>query len=177
MRDRYLHFLLICGYPSSQRCNKAVFSPMYILASLSTITGLQLCVSIYVICSTALTYRSIFGLVSCTSMLYMDVGTHREARTVFFNYSPPWFLREGLSLNLELMDSARLAGPQGSVIFLSLPLQWQHAVPHPAFYMGARQMDSCPHTCKVSTFSNRPSPQPCDVCPTPPHPLPYPMAL
>lgn len=96
-------------------------------------------------------------------VLCVDVCTHGEARIVFFTYLPPWVLRQGLSLSLKLMDSARLAGPQGSVTLLSLPLQWQHAEPQKLLTW---VLGRCAHVfmlARQALFPIEPSPQPCDV--------------
>lgn len=57
-----------------------------------------------------------------------------------FLYPPPYFLRQSLSLNLELTDSARMPGWQAPRIILS-PLSqhqdYRHVLLRPAFYMGA----------------------------------------
>lgn len=95
----------------------------------------------------------------CCAWMYI----HIEARIVFFSSFPPWVLRQGLSLTLELTDSARLAGPQGSVTLLSLPLQWQHAVPQKLLTW---VLGRCTHVfmlAKQALFPVEPSPQPCDV--------------
>lgn len=57
----------------------------------------------------------------CVSIVYMCAcaclsvhGGQRWASSVFLNYSPPYFVRQGFPLNLEVTGSARLCWPTNS---------------------------------------------------------------
>lgn len=54
-------------------------------------------------------------------------GSQRSVPGIFLCYSPPYFMSQGLSLSLELIYSARLAGQQALEIHLSLFTQhWDY---------------------------------------------------
>lgn len=67
-------------------------------------------------------------------MLHMYVCTQREVRVCLHSS----FLRQGLSWNLELSISARLAGQQASRSLLPLTQEIQVCAIVPRFYVNAR---------------------------------------
>lgn len=62
--------------------------------------------------------------------LYREGGS--QGWGILLNYSPPYLLRKGLSLNLELAHPARLTGQPNSGILLSPPL-WHWDQSHLVF--------------------------------------------
>lgn len=58
-------------------------------------------------------------------------GDKRLMLDVFLNCSSPYLLRQGLSLSLELDNSARLAGQRAPGILLS-PQHWDYSTHHRA---------------------------------------------
>lgn len=75
-----------------------------------------------------------------------------------------YFLRQGLSLNLELANLSRLDGQQAPEICLSaypvMGLQMQAATPYPALIADARDPNSSTQSCATNTLLTEPSPHP-----------------
>lgn len=70
-------------------------------------------------------------------------------------HSPPWFLRQGLSLNLELTDSTRWTGQQASkALCLHLPSTRNTSAygVHWVFHMGTGDRNSGPHAFGQQEF-------------------------
>lgn len=74
---------------------------------------------------------------------------------VFLNCSPPYFLRQGLPLNLKLVNSAKLAGGWTLGISCLCLAGLGHTPPHSALYLGAGNPKTA---CIVSTLPTKPSP-------------------
>lgn len=77
---------------------------------------------------------------------------------VLLNHFPPYFLRQDLSLNMELTALARLGGQGAPGKGLFLPSQ--HASPHLAFYVVARDPQSGSLADVASALLAELSPQP-----------------
>lgn len=73
-----------------------------------------------------------FSVGKCVCMIHPCVHTCLQkpvAGSISFSCSPPYFLGQGLNLNLELTSSARLAGQLAPGIRLSLPPQsWDYSL-------------------------------------------------
>lgn len=73
--------------------------------------------------------------------------------SALLNYTSPYFLRHGISLNLDLADLATLAGQQASEIFLSVPSgSIKSAGCHAWLSVGSWGLDTGPHACAVNTL-------------------------
>lgn len=71
------------------------------------------------------------------------------------------FLRQGLSLSLELAHWPGWLAGQASMFLISTSTQGsRHAVPCPSFYMGTGLPNSGPYACTAGTLSTELSPQP-----------------
>lgn len=96
--------------------------------------------------------------------MYMGVGRHVEVRGGHwvFRCSLPYFLKQGLSLSLEVTSSARPAGQRGLRIRLSLPPQgWGTDVNyHSHLFLSAGHLDSGLHTCMISVLLTEDFPGP-----------------
>lgn len=95
----------------------------------------------------------------CTRVLwcmYMGVGRHMEVRGGHwvFRCHLSYFLKQGLSLSLEVSSSARPAGQWGLRIRLSPPPQgWgTDANCHSQLFLSAGHLDSGLHTCMISVL-------------------------
>lgn len=69
--------------------------------------------------------------------------------------STPYFMRQGLSLNLKLIVLVRLTGQKTPCIFLSLPPQpWDYRCTQPflPFYVGNRDLNSDHHAFMTNTI-------------------------
>lgn len=63
------------------------------------------------------------SVLNVSAYVFLHVHTHVESMSrISVNHSPPYFLRQYLSLILQLTDSAKLAFQQAWVIHLCLPL-------------------------------------------------------
>lgn len=92
-------------------------------------------------------------MVPCT---YVCVRTHRDHNStsiVIFNPPPLYFLKLGLSLNLEFTNFARQAGRQAQGIII---LRFQACTTDLA--VGAGDLNSNSHACAVSIVLTDPSP-------------------
>lgn len=83
---------------------------------------------------------------------------------VIFHHYVPYFLRQSLSLDLELIGSATLASPQAPGIFFCLqPPSTETVGTHSQVWLylvGAVDPNSGPNICAVSTSPTPPSPRP-----------------
>lgn len=80
----------------------------------------------------------------------------------FLTGPPPYLLRLGLSLNLQLANSEKPSGRQDQESCLSLPPWHQdywHMLPHLDFYTHARDPNTDLHACRVNTLSTELSSQ------------------
>lgn len=74
----------------------------------------------------------------------------------FLGHSPPYFLRQGLSLNLKLTGwpgwpPSELKGPTCPC---SPALSHRHQLPHVAFYVGSRDLNLSPSACMEGSLAN-----------------------
>lgn len=74
--------------------------------------------------------------------------TQSSTSSVFLYYSPPYFLRQGFSLDLKLTASYRLDSQQALGMLLSLLAT--RAKYHPSFYMDAGNSNSESHAYVAS---------------------------
>lgn len=112
---------------------------------------------------------SVGECVCDTSMSHVCTDVQKPmAGSSSLSCSPPYFLGQGLKLNLELTSSATLAGQSAPGISLSLPAQsWDFSLTLLclAFYMVIEDEMLGPQMLcdKMSTFPNEPSPKPFTV--------------
>lgn len=70
-------------------------------------------------------------MLVCTHMCIHACGGHKSMLVVHHNYFSPYSLRQDLSLNLEFVDSARLASKCGEpFVSITSALESQHACHH-----------------------------------------------
>lgn len=96
----------------------------------------------------------------CT-WVWADMWKSRGGHWVF-HCSLPYFLKQGLSLSLEVTSSARPAGQRGLRIRLSPPPQgWGTDVNyHSHLFLSAGHLDSGLHTCMISVLLTEDFPGP-----------------
>lgn len=87
-------------------------------------------------------------------VLLCAYGNKRRMQSVFLHRSPPYFLRQGLSLNLKLTTSANLAGHQVFGIHLSphsnAGTDYRQSMPMLDTHSDARDLDSGPLACTAT---------------------------
>lgn len=117
--------------------------------------------------------KNLINCVLCGGVCVWHIRVCTDAQkpmagSISLSCSPPYFLGQGLKLNLELTSSARLAGQSAPGISLSLPPQsWDFSLTLLclAFYMVIEDPKLGPQMLydKMSTFPNEPSPKPFTV--------------
>jgi len=80
--------------------------------------------------------------------MWSHVNVHEGQKLtlgVFFSCSPPCFLRQSLSLSLEVMDLARLAGQPTQGVLTLPPLRLQVCTVYTHFHVTVGDLSSGPH--------------------------------
>ena len=86
----------------------------------------------------------------CVGAVYVD---HKSTLGIFLNHSPPYLLRQGLSLTLTLADSARLVANESQEPPVSDPSTGAAGI-RLAFYMGAGDRYLGPQGCMRYYFTD-----------------------
>lgn len=112
------------------------------------------------ICTCVHIYKLVFMYASC--VLYICICAHDECgqwrmMLGIFNYSPPYILRQGLSLDLDLSNFTGLSLTSES------PPSSQHrdcrVTPPCCFFFGCWVQTQVPHACMANSFPAEPFPQ------------------
>ena len=81
-----------------------------------------------------------------THMFEHSYGSQRWTSGIFFSHSPPYFLRQGLLLTLEVTDLAKLCGVLQGSFYLCAPqcldYRWAHS--HLGFFICSAVLNSGP---------------------------------